>query len=117
MSQTRPNPASRWAAERSGCWPSCRVGFPGSSCRRTCGPSDLTFAVPSSASSKSLPLLRRVGRRFFNGITFPHVFQRLGQRLLLHTAVAVPRVAGEDELVVVALGGQGLGHVLVGKHP
>ena len=26
-------------------------------------------------------------------------------------------VAGEDELVVVALGGQHLGHVLVGQHP
>src|SRR5947209_8718251 len=46
-----------------------------------------------------------------DGVTLPHVFQRLGQGLLLHGAVAVAGVAGEDELIAVTLGGQRPGHV------
>ena len=57
-------------------------------------------------------ILRRRGR-----IALPQPFQSFGQGLLFHAAVAVPGVAGKNKLVMIALGGQHLGHVLVGEDP
>jgi hypothetical protein len=51
------------------------------------------------------------------GIALPEPLQRFRQRLLLYRAVAVDGVAGEDELVGVALGGQGRGHAFVRDDP
>src|SRR5580704_18722619 len=47
----------------------------------------------------------------------PDVFERFGQGLLLYGTVGMSGVAGEDELIVIALGGQHFGHVLVGEDP
>ena len=50
-------------------------------------------------------------------IALPDVFEGFGQCLLFYGAVGVAGVAGEDELIVVALGGEDAGHVLVGDDP
>ena len=64
-----------------------------------------------------LPCPPRARLRRGDRIALPQPFQRFGQRLLFHAAVAVPGVAGEDELVVITLGGQHFGHVLVRDDP
>src|SRR3954454_6839053 len=50
-------------------------------------------------------------------ISLPQPLQCLRQRLLFDSAITVPRVAREGELVVIALCCKGLGHRLVGHHP
>ena len=50
-------------------------------------------------------------------ITLPEVLECLGQGLLFDGAVGVSGVAGEDELIVVAPGGEDAGHVFVGDDP
>src|SRR5947209_1503108 len=70
-----------------------------------CGPSMLdALATHTSAST-----LARM--------TFPQPLQRFGQCLLFHCAIGVPRVAGKNELVAVAPGGEHPGHVFVRDHP
>ena len=51
------------------------------------------------------------------GVALPEVFEGFGQGLLFDGAVGVPCVAGEEELVVVAPGGEDAGHVFVGEDP
>src|SRR5665213_945999 len=63
----------------------------------------------------SFDKLRLGGRR--DGIAPPYVFQGFGQRLLFYLAVRVPRVSGENKLVVIALVSQNLRHALVGHDP
>src|SRR6266516_4531848 len=67
----------------------------------------------AEADCKGRPwrLLRRLP------IPLPNVFQRLSQSLLFHCPIDMPGVSGEDELIVIALSRQRLGHVLVGKYP
>jgi len=50
-------------------------------------------------------------------VVLPDVLQRFGKRLLSHGTVDVGGIAGEYELVVVALGGEHFGHTLVGENP
>ena len=52
-----------------------------------------------------------------HGIALPEIFQRLRQRLQLHRVIDMAGVAGKDKLVVIALRGQHLGHLLIGNHP
>ena len=52
-----------------------------------------------------------------SGVAVPDVFEGFGEGLALDGVVDVVGVAGEDELVVVSPGGQGLGHVLIGEDP
>jgi len=47
----------------------------------------------------------------------PQIFQSLGQGLLFDGAVGVPGVARKDKLIVIALGGEDSGHVLVCQDP
>src|SRR5690349_19645114 len=58
-------------------------------------------------------LLLRKGHR----VALPDVLEGFRKGLLFHCAIGVPGVAREDELVVIAFGGQHPGHVLVGQHP
>ena len=51
------------------------------------------------------------------GVALPEVFEGFGQGLLFDGVVGVAGVAGEDELVVVAAGGEDAGHVFVGEDP
>src|SRR6202035_681928 len=46
-------------------------------------------------------------------IPLPHIFQRLRQRLLFHRAISVPGVARENELIMISLGRQHSGHILI----
>ena len=50
-------------------------------------------------------------------VVLPEVNESFGQGLLFDRAVRVAGVAGEDELVVIALGGEDAGHVFVGHDP
>src|SRR3954463_14523069 len=50
-------------------------------------------------------------------ISLPRIFERNRQSLLPHTLVAVPGVAREHVLVVIALLRQHLRHALVGQDP
>ena len=59
-------------------------------------------------------LLLRAGG---DGISLPKILQSFGKSLLPDGAVHMDGVASEDELVVIALGGQYLGHALVGYDP
>src|SRR5271157_1923581 len=54
-------------------------------------------------------LLRRV--------PLPYILQRQGQGLCLDAAVAVASVFRKDKLVRIPLGGQSLGHALIGEDP
>ena len=47
----------------------------------------------------------------------PYIFKGSGEGLLSDGAIGASGVAGEDELIVVLLGREDLGHVLVGEDP
>jgi len=48
--------------------------------------------------------------RFGDGVVVPYEFEGFGEGLLLYCSVDVAGVAGEEELVVVAAGGEDFGH-------
>src|SRR6266498_4377459 len=50
-------------------------------------------------------------------VALPDVLQSLGKRLLFRGTIHMPSIAGKDKLVVVALGGEDLRHILVGEDP
>src|ERR1035441_3297681 len=50
-------------------------------------------------------------------VPLPYIFQGLGKGLLFHGAVGVPGVTRKYKLIMIALGGQRLGHVLIGHYP
>jgi hypothetical protein len=50
-------------------------------------------------------------------VALPDVFHSLGQGLPFCSAVGMAGVAGEDELVVIALSGKHAGHVFIGVYP
>jgi hypothetical protein len=53
----------------------------------------------------------------WRSITLPHVFQRFREGLLSHGAVNMHGIAGEYELLVIALRGQDLRHAFIGQDP
>src|SRR6266702_3271174 len=50
-------------------------------------------------------------------IVLPEVLKRFGKRPLLYRSVNVPGVAGKYKLVMIALSGEYLSHMLVGENP
>jgi len=55
--------------------------------------------------------------RFGDGVVVPYEFEGFGEGLLFYCSVDVAGVAGEEELVVVAAGGEDFGHQLVRGDP
>src|SRR5689334_3278465 len=82
--------------------------------------------LPSSADDAScrpsfrnsiIRILDFIRHSSFPCIPFPHILQRLRQRLPLRPPVHVPGVLAEHELVVVSLFRQRFGQSLVGQNP
>src|ERR1035441_7912559 len=82
--------------------------------RASC-PVDLQATYRDSAPTRLLSE-QNAGSLLY-GIALPDVLEGLGQDLDVDCAVGVSGVAGEDELVVIALGGENLGHILIGDDP
>ena len=70
------------------------------------GPFDHLRTGWGAAGARSMLRIRR-------SVALPDVLQRLGQRLLSDGAIDVHGVAGEDELVVIALVGQHARHSFI----
>src|ERR1019366_10512580 len=93
---------------------------------RGCGPA-MTWSSTSEASiCPGAPancwcaairerLAPRAAASLLRCVSLPYILQCQGQGLCLHAAVAVHSVLRKDKLVRIPLGGQSLGHALIGE--
>src|SRR5450759_2937800 len=95
---------------------------------RGCGPA-MTWSSTSEASiCPGAPancwcaairerLAPRAAASLLRCVSLPYILQCQGQGLCLHAAVTVHSVLRKDKLVRIPLGGQSLGHALIGEDP